>query len=95
MLRSLLQLVSHQLLECTMMLTTFEFFAQILSKELANSLTMLSRQAILSMSDILMFLIDLVSSLMKKCPSSLSLTIEHFLVWTCSLTIGIMTVRGA
>ena len=43
MLRSLLQLASHQLLEYTIMLITFEFLAQILSKELVNSLMILSR----------------------------------------------------
>jgi len=94
MLRSLLQLVFHQLLEYIIILMTFEFLAQILSKELANSLMTLSRQAMLLMSDMLMLLNNLVSFLMKICSSLLFLTIEHFLVWTCSSTIGIMTVRG-
>ena len=94
MLRSLLQLTSYQLLEYTVISTTFEFFVQILSKELANLLTMLSRWAILLISDMLILLSDSVSSLMKVCFLLLSLTIEHFLVWTCFSTIGIMTVRG-
>ena len=46
------------------------------------------------MSDMLILLSDSVSSLMKVCFLLLFLTIEHFLVWTCSLTIGITTVRG-
>ena len=87
MLRSLLQLVSHQLLECTVILTTFEFLAQILSKELVNSLTMLSRWAMLPMSDVLMLLSDSVSSLMKVCSLLLSLMIERFLVWACLLQL--------
>ena len=67
------------------MLSTFEFLAQILSKELANSLTMLSRWVMSPMSDVLMLLSDLVSSLMKVCSSLLFLMIEHFLVWACLL----------
>ena len=77
-LRSLLQLVFHQLLKCTMMLTTFEFFVQILSDELVNLLTMLSRWAILSMLAVLMFLINSIISLIKVCSSLLFLTIVCF-----------------
>ena len=94
MLRSLLQLASHQLLECTVILMTFEFLAQILSKELVNSLMVLSRRVISPMSDMLILLSDSVSFLMKVCSLSLLLTIECFLVWIYSSTIGITTVRG-
>ena len=79
-LRSLLQLVFHQLLEYTIMLMTFKFLAQILSKELVNSLMILSRWAMSPISDVLMLLSDSVSSLMKVYSLLLFLTIEYFLV---------------
>ena len=42
--KSLLQLLSHQLLECFVMLMTFEFFSQAFSIIIANSLIAVIRQ---------------------------------------------------
>ena len=92
--RSLLQFLSHQLLKCFIILTTFEFLTQALSTALANSLTALSRLNILDKLDILRFLMDVMTSLIKDDSSLLSLMIKHLVEMMLSSTIGIEMVRG-
>jgi len=92
--RSLLQFSSHQLLECFVILITFEFFSQALSTVLANSLTALSRLNISDRLDILRFLIDVMTSLIKDTSSLLSLMIECLIEMMLSSTMRIVMVTG-
>ena len=92
--RFLLQFLSHQLLECFVILITFEFFSQVLSTALANSLTALSRLDISNRLDILKFLTDVMMSLIKDVSSLLSLMIEHLIEVMLSSMMGIEIVRG-
>ena len=77
-----------------MMLMIFKFFSQALLTMLAKSLTTLSKLVISDRLDILRFLIDMVTFLMKDTSSSLSLMIECLVELTLSSTIGIVMVRG-
>ena len=91
--RSYLQFSSYQLLECLVMLMTFEFSFHILSIDWARKRTPFSSDSIL---DKLLVSIEpkvLMILLIKALSSSLSLTINCFLVWICSLTIGIVIVN--
>ena len=92
--KSLLQLLFHQLLEYLMMLTTFKFFSQETSTMEAKSLTALLRLAMSIMLEMLIFLMELIRSLMNVNSSSLFLMIEHLLEIMCSSIIGMMIVRG-
>jgi len=93
--RCQLQLLSHQLLECLVILTTFKFSFHILFMEWVRVRTGFLSKLTFNRSLILIELIDLMSSSMNIFSSSLSLTIICFLVWICSLTIGMVTVKGA
>lgn len=77
-----------------MILITFEFFSQVLSTALANSLTALSRLDISNRLDILKFLTDVMMSLIKDVSSLLSLMIEHLIEVMLSSMMGIEIVRG-
>ena len=78
-----------------MMLMIFKFFSQALLTMLAKLLTTLSKLVISDRLDILRFLIDMVTFLIKDASSSLSLMIECLVELTLSSTIGIVMVRGA
>ena len=95
LLRSLLQLVFHQLLECFIILTILEYLAYILSVVWAiDWMAFLSE----SISEILSVLIDLstlMSLLTKFFSLLLSLTIIHYLVWICSSNIEMVTISVA
>ena len=92
--RSLLQFKSHQLLECLVILTVFEYWAYKLSIVWVMVWTELLNETISKMLDVLISWIWLISSLMNFFSSLLSLTSECFLVWICFLNIGIQIVRG-
>ena len=92
--RFLLQFLSHQLLDCFVILITFEFFSQALSTTLANLLTALSRLDISNRLDILKFLTDVMMSLIKDTSSLLSLMIEHLIEVILSSIMGIEMVKG-
>ena len=92
--RFLLQFLSHQLLDCFVILITFEFFSQALSTTLANLLTALSRLDISNRLDILKFLTDVMMSLIKDTSSLLSLMIEHLIEVMLSSIMGIEMVKG-
>jgi len=62
---------------------------------LANSLTALSNLDTLNRLDVLRFLIDVMTSLIKDDSSSLSLMIEHLVEIMLSSIIGIEMVREA
>jgi len=72
-----------------------EFFSQALLTTLANLLMTLSKLAIFSKLDILRFLTEVVTSLMKNTSFLLSLMIEHLVVLVLSSMMGILMVRGA
>ena len=91
--RSHLQFSFHQLLKCLVILMIFEFSSHILSIEWARVKTMFSRDLTSDRLLVLIEMIVLMSLLMKVFSSSLSLIIIHFLVWICSLTIGMVIVR--
>ena len=76
-----------------MMLIIFEFFDQVFSIALANSFTTPSRLVMSEILDVLIFLMETISSLMNVDSSSLSLMIVHLLELICSLTIGMTIVR--
>ena len=93
-LRYWLQLLSHQLLECLVILMIFKFSSHILFMEQARVSTAFLSKMMFNRSLVLIELIDLMSSLMSIFSSSLSLIIICFLVWIYSSTIGMVTVRG-
>ena len=67
-----------------MMLIIFEFFDQVFSIALANLFTTLSRLVMSEILDMLIFLIEAISSLMNVNSSSLFLMIVHLLELICS-----------
>ena len=76
--RSQLQFSSHQLFECLMILTIFEFFIQLLSTMLANLLTIFLKWGISNKLDMSIFLKNTITSLTNDSFSSLSLMIVIF-----------------
>ena len=92
--RSLLQFKFHQLFKYLVILTIFEFFSHIFSMALANELTIFLSESMSVRLLVLIVLIFLIKFLMKNFSSTLPLMIEHFLLWMCSSTICIVTVRG-
>ena len=76
--RSRLQFSSHQLFECLMILTIFEFFIQLLSTMLANLLTIFLKWGISNKLDMSIFLKNTITSLTNDSFSSLSLMIVIF-----------------
>ena len=77
-----------------MILITFMFFFQAFSTTLEKLLTALLRLAMSDRLELLMFLMDVVRSLINVNSSLLSLMIEHLLELICSSTMGIVIVRG-
>jgi len=77
------------------MLITFAFFSQAFSTPLVNILITLSKLETSKRLDILMFLIDVMMSLIKDVFSSLSLIIEHLVELIFFSSIGIVIVKGA
>ena len=84
----------HQLLECFMILTCFEFilhaFSRLNTRELVVSLSLLLSDR----SEMLMFLITYEISLIKFSSSLLFFTMENFDVTIFSSAIGMDTVIG-
>ena len=77
------------------MLTIFEFFSHILSKEQVKEQTMFSREITLNKSLVLISLIALITSLTKIFSSLLFLIIICFFIWICSLMIRMVIVSRA
>jgi len=94
-LRSLLYFSFHQVLKCIVILTIFKFSSYILSIKQTRVRTTFSRDSTSNKSLVSIDLIVLIRLLMKTFSSSLFLTIIHFLVWICSLTIKIVIVSRA
>ena len=92
--KSLLQLLSHQLLECLVMLMVFALFSQAILTTFVKLLMVWSRLVISDIKEVLMLLNDDMRSLMNVTFSSLSLTIDHLLVLMCSSIMGMVIVRG-
>ena len=94
LLRSLLQFLFHQLLECLVMLVSFAFLFYILSIFLAKSLTAFSNKGISNRFKTSKFLIVLITSLINS--SSLTLFFQIILLYILIIlsNIGIVTVKG-
>ena len=90
-----LQLLSHQLLKYLVILINFKFSFHILSMEWARVRMMFLSKLTFNRLLVSIELINLMSFSMKVFSSSLSLTIVHFLIWICTLMIGMVIVRGA
>lgn len=93
-LRSYLQFLSYQLLECLVILMTLKFSSHILFIEWVRVRTIFSSNSTSNRLLALIELIVLMILLTKVFSLSLSLTIIHFLVWKCSLMIGMVIIRG-
>ena len=93
--RLLLHLSSHQLLECFIIFTIFKCFSQAFSISCTKLLMILSKLVESDMLNILRLLKTKETSLIKEDSSSLPLLIECLVKLTCSLTIGMMTIREA
>ena len=76
-------------------LTIFKFSSYILSIKQTRVRTIFSRDSTSNKSLVSIDLIVLMRLLIKTFSSSLFLTIIHFLVWICSLTIKIVIVSRA
>jgi len=76
------------------MLMTFEFFSQVFSTTIANSLKALLRLVVSDILDVLIHLMDDVRFLMNANSSLLSLMIEHFLELMCSSVMETTIVKG-
>ena len=94
LLRSLLQLSFHQLLECFVMLTNFVFLFHTLSIPLAKLLTASSSMEISEIFEMSSFFITLIISLTKISSSSLSFLMDFLHMLTNSSDIRIVTDRG-
>ena len=73
---------------------TFEFFSQVFSTTIANSLKALLRLVVSDILDMLIYLMDDVRFLMNANSSLLSLMIEHFLELMCSSVMETTIVKG-
>ena len=93
--RFLLYFASHQLFECLVILIIFKFISYIISKDWVKEQTVLLREIVSNRLLVLMSLMAFITFLMKVFSSLLSLTIVCFLVWICSLTIGMVIISGA
>ena len=78
-----------------MILITFEFFSQVFYTASANLLTALSRLAMSDILDVLIFLMNIMRSLININSSLLSLMIECFPELICSSIMVMTIVRGA
>ena len=76
--RSLLQSLFHQLFECFVLLTIFEFFIYSDSTMLAKSVTTFSNWCISEIFDVSNFVNDVITSLINKSFSSLFFMIVLF-----------------
>ena len=77
------------------MLMILEDFSQVLLTLLTNLLMILSKLVMLDRLDMLKFLMDMVTSLMKTIFSSLSLMIEYLVEFMLSSTMVMIMVREA
>ena len=91
--RSLLYSSFHQLLECFMILTIFEFFNQVRSTMLAKSITTFSNLSMFEMFDMSNFEKDAMTSLMNLSSFSLFLVIVLLLVVICFSIIGMVIIN--
>ena len=89
LLRSFWQLLSHQALQCFVMLTFLEYLCHILSTFIVREFTISSSMLLSKIKSVLRFLIKFNNSSIKWSSSSLFLARTHFIVWMCSSAIDI------
>ena len=93
--RSWLHLLFHQLLECLVILTGFEYLNQAWSTMSVNFKTTSSNSSIFEIVEASIYEKDVAISLTKLASSLLFLAIVCLLFSTCSSTMGIVTVKRA
>jgi len=93
-LSSLLQLLSHQLLECHVMLVSFTFLFHALSMFLVKLLTTFSSTWMFKRFEMFRLLIALIVSFTNWASSALSFWIVLLHVLMNSSKMGIVTVKG-
>ena len=93
--RSLWQSLFYHAFECLVMLMILEYSSHNLSISLTRVCTIHSSIYLSEILLVLSFTIVLIKSSMNFSSFLLFLTNVHFLVWTCSSIIMILTVREA